>query len=86
MAAGLQVTFTRSNRTLVWPGAGSLLEFAEANGIQIDSGCRAGNCGTCVTAIRDGQVEYLSPPGAEIEKGSCLACIAMPKSALSVDA
>ena len=84
--AGFQVTFTRSNRTLVWPGAGSLLEFAEANGIQIDSGCRAGNCGTCATAVRDGQVDYLSAPGAEIEKGSCLACIAVPKSALSVDA
>ena len=85
-ASGVQVTFTRSRRTLVWPGSGSLLEFAEANGIHIDSGCRAGNCGTCVTAIRDGQVDYLGSPGADIEKGSCLACIAVPKTALSLDA
>ncbi len=86
-APGFSLTFTRSGKTLVWtPGSGSLLEFAEANGVQIDSGCRAGNCGTCATAVREGQFEYLSPPGAEVEKGSCLACISVPKSALSVDA
>lgn len=86
-APGFELNFTRSGRKLVWiPGAGSLLEFAEANGIRIDSGCRAGNCGTCATAVRDGQFAYLSAPGAEVEKGSCLACISVPKSALSMDA
>lgn len=84
--AGLQVAFSRSNKTLVWSGAGSLLEFAEANGIQIDSGCRAGNCGTCATAVREGSVDYLSNPGVEVEKGSCLACIATPKTALTLEA
>jgi ferredoxin-NADP reductase len=86
-APGFELNFTRSGKKLVWTqGAGSLLEFAEANGIRMDSGCRAGNCGTCATAVRDGQVNYLSPPGAEVEKGSCLACISVPKSALSIDA
>lgn len=84
--AGVKVTFARSNKTLVWSGAGSLLEFAEANGIQIDSGCRAGNCGTCATAVREGSIEYLGTPGTEVEKGSCLACIAAPKTALTLDA
>ena len=52
----------------------------------IDSGCRAGNCGTCLTAIRSGKVDYLSEPGAPIEEGSCLACIAEPQSKLNLDA
>lgn len=87
-SGGVEVNFVRSNKTVLWSnGAGSLLELAEAHGIRIDSGCRAGSCGTCVTAIRDGKVDYLSGnPDFDIEKGSCLACVAVPKGALSLDA
>lgn len=86
-SAGLQVSFARSGKTLDWdPSVGSILDFAEANGIDIDSGCRAGNCGTCITAIKDGDVEYLNPPGAEPEAGSCLACISVPKGNIALDA
>ena len=84
---GVQVKFTRSGKTLAWDGASpSLLDFAEANGIPMDSGCRAGNCGTCVTAVREGEVEYLSEPGATVENGTCLTCISIPKTPLSIDA
>jgi ferredoxin-NADP reductase len=87
-APAVEVNFVRSNKTVVWSGgAGSLLELAEAHGIRIDSGCRAGSCGTCVTAIRDGKVDYISgKPDFDIEKGSCLACVAVPNGALSLDA
>jgi hypothetical protein len=85
-AGAFEIAFTRSNKKIPWSGSGSLLEFAEANGIRIDSGCRAGSCGTCATAIRDGQVNYLRKPDAEIEKGSCLTCISVPKGSLSLDA
>ena len=75
----IDVEFARSGKTLRWtPDSGSLLELAEANDLNIDCGCRAGNCGTCVIAIRSGRVDYLSPPGAEVEAGSCLACVARP--------
>ena len=39
-------------------------------------------------AIRDGQVDYLRDPDFDIEKGSCLACVAVPKGTgpLSLDA
>jgi hypothetical protein len=41
--AGIVVTFAQSGKQFPWqPAAGSLLEFAEANGIAVDSGCRAG--------------------------------------------
>lgn len=85
-ADGVEVVFARSDKTLRWkPDHGSLLEFAEQNGIQIDSGCRAGGCGTCVTALKEGEVSYLSEPDAEPEEGSCLACIAVPKTRLVLD-
>ena len=64
-------------------------ETAEANGIKIDSGCRAGNCGSCVTTVRSGEVDYPSgKPGFDVEKGCCLACVAVPKAgtALALDA
>jgi ferredoxin len=81
------VEFNASGKTVSWAAdSESLLELAETNGIAIDSGCRAGNCGTCVTAIKSGEVDYINEPGEAPEDGSCLACIAVPKSNLSLDA
>jgi ferredoxin-NADP reductase len=85
--AALKIHFARSDKTCAWQtDAGSLLELAEKNGVTIDSGCRAGNCGTCLVAIKSGEVTYLHEPGASVEAGSCLTCIAVPKTALTVDA
>lgn len=52
----------------------------------IDSGCRAGNCGTCLVAILEGEVTYLREPGITVEHGSCLTCVSVPKTALTLDA
>ncbi len=82
-----KVTFTQSSKTCQWdPNADSLLDFAEQNDIAIDFGCRAGNCGTCLTAIKSGDVEYTTEPGVETEEGSCLACICIPKGPLEIHA
>jgi len=86
-SAKIDIQFEKSGKTLVWDAkAASLLDFAEANGIPIDSGCRAGNCGTCLTAIKSGEVELVGEPGSEPESGSCLACISIPKENLTLDA
>ena len=84
--SSIEIAFSRSAKRCVWDGRATLLEIAEANGIQIDSGCRAGNCGTCVTAIKQGNVEYPTKPGTSIEEGSCLACVAIPASNIVLDA
>jgi ferredoxin-NADP reductase len=81
------VDFAKSGKQLDWQAdAGSLLDFAEANGITLDCGCRAGSCGTCAIAVRKGSVDYLGEIGAEPEDGSCLACLAIPKESLVLDA
>jgi len=86
-AAGLPVQFSRSNRTLVWKGdVESLLDLATAGNIVIDSGCRAGNCGTCKVAIKSGQVKYLRQPGCAVEAGTCLACCCVPATEIVLDA
>lgn len=87
MLANVKVTFSKSSKTLGWNSAiTSLLELAEANGVKIDAGCRAGNCGSCVVAIKSGAVKYLVPSGASAELGSCLTCICKPKTDLVLDA
>jgi hypothetical protein len=83
----IAVQFSKSGKSLEWsPSEGSLLDFALKNGVVIDSGCRTGNCGTCVTAIKSGEVAYFQEPGTMPEQGSCLVCISHPKGPLTLDA
>jgi ferredoxin-NADP reductase len=87
VGAGIEVTFAKSGRTIVWDGkTPTLLEFAEQHGVPLDSGCRAGNCGTCVVAVKAGAVDYLAGHGAAAERGTCLACVCKPKEKLVIDA
>ena len=86
-AAAMDVTFAKSGKTHPWNGeTGSLLDFAEKHGVAINFGCRAGNCGTCLTAVKSGEVTYLVQQGATPEAGSCLVCITVPKTPLVLDA
>ncbi|MGZ0189660.1 MAG: 2Fe-2S iron-sulfur cluster-binding protein [Alphaproteobacteria bacterium] len=86
-AAAIAVTFARSGKTVDWtPAVGTLLDLAEANGVDMASGCRAGSCGTCLTAVIEGEVGYADPPDAPVENGSCLACVGSPKGPLKIDA
>jgi len=81
------VTFAKSGKQLPWqPAAGNLLAFAEAHGIAVDSGCRAGSCGTCQTAIRAGEVSYRQPPDYDPEPGTCLLCSCTPKTDVTLEA
>lgn len=85
-APSFEVTFAKSGKTVAWDGSfDSILEFAEANEIAMDSGCRAGNCGTCITALKSGSVKYIEEPGAQPEDGSCLTCVSVPKSNLTLE-
>lgn len=87
VAGGFKVELARSRRSLVWTKeAGSLLELAEANGIRVNSGCRAGNCGTCVTAVKHGSVNYIVKPASNPAPGSALLCIAHPTADITLDA
>ncbi len=81
------VRFDRSNRTLKWDGSfESLLDFGEAAGLAMPSGCRAGSCGECMVAVRSGAVSTVKQPGIPVPAGYCLACISVPEEALVLDA
>jgi ferredoxin-NADP reductase len=86
-AGEIMVTFAKSGKQLPWqPASGSLLEFAEASGVSVNSGCRAGGCGSCQTTIRDGEVAYSNPPDYDPEPGSCLLCVCAPKTSVTLEA
>lgn len=86
-ATTIDVEFRRSGKRAEWtPASKSLLELAESCGAAIDSGCRAGNCGSCLVALRRGKVRYSSQPGYPVDEGSCLACVAQPDGPLVVEA
>lgn len=81
-----QVTFRKTGAARSWDAScGSLLDLAEQAGVAIASGCRTGNCGTCVVAMAEGDVTYVQPPGSPPEPRTCLACIAQPKGNLVLD-
>jgi ferredoxin-NADP reductase len=85
--AGVMVTFAKSRKQLSWQtGSGSLLDLAEANGITVSSGCRAGSCGSCQTRIQSGAVAYSQSPDFDPEPGSCLLCVCTPKTAVTLEA
>ena len=85
--AGVVVRFARSDKQLLWtPAAGSLLELAEANGVTVNSGCRAGGCGSCQTTIEAGEVTYTQAPDFDPEPGTCLLCVCAPKTSVTLEA
>jgi len=86
-AQPITVTFSQSGKSIPWnPAVDSLLEFADVNDIEVESGCRAGSCGSCQTAIQVGDVDYNQEPDADVAPGHCLLCISTPTSDLTLDA
>ncbi len=86
-AAALAVHFKRSGRSLGWRSKdGYLLDFAEAHGIELESGCRTGLCGSCARTVLQGTVAYDTPPAYPLEPGQCLLCVGKPCDALVLDA
>jgi uncharacterized protein len=82
-----EVRFERSGRKATWDGSlTSILEFGEAAGVAMPSGCRAGSCGECMMTIHSGNVSTVKQPGISVPTGHCLTCISIPAGELVLDA
>jgi anaerobic selenocysteine-containing dehydrogenase/ferredoxin-NADP reductase len=80
-----KVTFAKSGKTVVWTQAsGSLLDLGEAEGITLNSGCRAGQCESCVQTVVTGDVTYRTDLEFN-ENDRCLTCQAVPTTDLTLD-
>lgn len=84
-----QVRFSVSNKTGALLPDQSVLEAAEAIGVDIDYSCRVGTCGTCRVRLLEGAVTMAVEEGLEPgdkERGFILACQAKSTGHLVVEA
>lgn len=86
-AAGLQISFARSQRSAAWDEASdtNLLAFAERIGLDPPFSCRAGICSTCRTGLLQGEVDYVEEPLDPPAPGEVLLCCAKPRGPLVLD-
>ena len=84
------VVFNRSGKEVNCTDGDPILEVAEKAGMELDSSCRAGTCGTCKQKLVSGEVKYDGEPSALTESdraaGFILACSARPVGRVVVDA
>lgn len=81
------IEFVRSLKTCDIPAAGTLLEVAEANGVQIPFGCRQGQCGTCATRVLCGAVHMdtdVGLTGEQASAGYVLPCVSRAEGTVVV--
>ncbi len=85
-AGSVEVTFARSGKNVRWnPEAGSLLEFAESQGLSPAFGCRSGMCHTCKCTLIEGEVIYEGAAPALPEDSDILICCSKPKGSVTLD-
>lgn len=80
------VEFRKSGLTAAWDEkAGSLLDFAEAQGLSPEFSCRAGICSTCKSHLVEGTVAYLEDPLDELGANEVLLCCSKPQGSVVID-
>lgn len=86
----IQVEFRKSGKTVAWEdNYASILELAEAHGVDIDYDCQQGICGTCAVRLISGDVEMEDETGLDYvddPEDMILACTAVPVTDVVIDA
>jgi glycine betaine catabolism B len=86
----IRVEFKTSGKAVDWNDRyDSILELARANGVEIDTDCEAGICGTCKIRLLSGKVDMEVEDGLEdddIEQNMILACVAVPLGDIVLEA
>lgn len=80
-----KIIFKQSEVDCEWTGdEESILELGEANDLDLDFGCRMGNCTACQQPILSGEVEYPNGHTGEPDAGNALLCCCQPKGEADV--
>lgn len=75
-----KIIFQKSGVSVPWTGdEDSILELGEIHDLDLDYGCRMGNCTACQQAIVSGEVEYPNGHTGEPDEGNALLCCCTPK-------
>jgi ferredoxin len=82
----IEVEFSRSGVSTNWDlSFDSILDLAEANGLNLDYSCRSGVCHTCMCRLAEGDVEYIEEPLNPPDDGFVLICVCKPKNKVVID-
>ncbi len=80
-AAPVNVSFSKSGVDVEWsPDKGTLLELAEAAGLDAAFSCRSGICGTCATRLQCGAVDYVEEATGPHSDDEVLICCSTPRT------
>lgn len=82
------VIFARSGKEVACSEDEFILDVAEGAGVQLDSSCRSGSCGTCKQKLLKGDIAYDGELDAlsNIEPGFILTCSARAIGKVTIDA
>jgi ferredoxin-NADP reductase/anaerobic selenocysteine-containing dehydrogenase len=83
------IEFARTGKRVAASKQLPLLETAEANGVELEYGCRTGNCGECKVRVLSGEFHANVDDGITAEEraaGYVLSCVASPRGDCVVDA
>ncbi|MBH0074537.1 pyridoxamine 5'-phosphate oxidase family protein [Pseudoalteromonas sp. SWYJ118] len=73
------IKFSKSGFEQRWnKGDNTILNVAEAHGLEPEFGCRNGSCGSCAVKINAGAVVYRNNVSYPVEAGQALICCAVP--------
>jgi 2Fe-2S type ferredoxin len=88
VAGSLRLALTKSGRTIEVGPSQTLLDAAEAAGVDIPTLCRAGVCGTCRTRVASGDVQCTSDSldDRDREAGFVLPCVTWAQSDCALEA
>ena len=77
------VNFSESKFEQTWSkDDGSLLEFAEAHGLNPEYGCRSGQCGACKVKLMQGKVSIQQTISTDLQQDEILLCCSVPAADL----
>lgn len=85
-AAGDQafvIKLARSGRTLAVPAGRTIIEILRENGIEVETSCEQGVCGTCLTRVLDGIPDHRDAFLTDEERKACdqmTICVSRAKS------
>ncbi len=79
----VEVQLARSGRVFVVPAHRTILQVLRENGVDVPCACEEGVCGTCETAVLEGEPDHrdmLLTPGERAEGRTMMICVSRAKS------
>jgi ferredoxin-NADP reductase len=85
---GFEITFAKSERTIICGPDKTILQAAKEAGLRLPSACARGMCGTCKSRMISGEVNMKHEGGIrqrEIDQGMVLICCSKPLKDTVID-